>query len=417
MQQYNNYYSEGFENDSDSEYEGFENDSDSEYEGFKAKKVNLKKSASKTGKAISKSAKKTGKAIKNSKTGKAISKAAKKTGKAISKAAKKVDKALGISKKAKSFKRAVIDPELVRAQTMARIAQEQLKENEFARIAAQKQSAQLMSSIGKQVQNPDLKEFNIKKGDVKKSASLIFIAFALVLATIVYVIHSFKYGESYVNKLILDPSNTSSGGFIFNAIMVLIILALVAFLSIVFKGLILRNDITKKHVLDMITSTLTIGIPIFAITLIIINSLPLMHRSFENTFGYWWISGKKLKELTRKMFGGNGNYNDYSIIATQMNEYNVKAYLTCMKENPDVNLPSLNRFPGIFIGKDYFDQKTGQLKFSVPDKLNPDDKVKDLYDFTNLIVTKTSWGKAMWSIFATIGVFYGVNLLSGNINP
>jgi len=391
---------EGFNGDSDSENEGFNGDSDSENEGFKAKSK-----ASKSNKANSKSAKKTGKAIKNSKLGKAVSKAA-----------KKMNKALGISKKAKKFKRAVIDPALIRAQTQARIAQEQLKENELARSAAQKQSAQLMSSISKQVQNPDLKAFNTKKVNIKKSASLIFVAFTLVLAAIVYFIYSFKYGESYVNKIILDPTTSSGSGFVFNAIMVLAILAFIAFFSIIFKGLILRKDITKKHVIDMITSTMTIGLPIFAITLIIIESLPLMHRSFENTFGYWWISGKPLKLLTGKMFGSNGNYNDYSIIATQMNEYNVKAYLTCMKENSDVNLPSLNRFPGIFIGKDYIDPKTGQLKLSVPDKFNQDEKVKDLYDFTNLIVKKTTWGKAMWSIFATVGVFYGVNLLSGNLH-
>jgi hypothetical protein len=408
MQQYNNYYSEGF--DDDSQDEGFDDD-DSQNEGFKSKKskpTKLSKSIAKSNKAIAKSAKKTGKAIKNSKLGKAVSKAIKKT-----------DKALGISKKAKKFKRAVIDPALILAQTQARIAQEQLKENENARRAAQKLAAGLKSSIEKTVQNPDLKAFNTKKMDVNKSASLIFAGSALVLMIIIYAINSFKYGKSYINQMISDDANKpSSGGIMFNTIVIVLLIAFMAFFSIIFKALILKKDIAKKDVLSIITSHVTIGLPILAITLIIINSLPLMQRSFENTFGYWWIQGSKLKELTRKMFGGeNGNYNDYSIIATQINEHNIKAYLTCMKkEGGGVNLPSLNRFPGINLADKFFDKQTGKLNLIVPSESNKDPDIAVLYDFANLIAKKSSIAKAIWMALATTTVYYSVNVLTGNIN-
>lgn len=398
MQQYNNYYSEGF--DDDSQDEGFDDEGFDDNEGFKSKK-------SKASKSIAKSAKKTGKAIKNSKLGKAVSKAA-----------NKVDKALGISKKAQSFKRPTIDPELILAQTRARIAQDQLTENENARRAAQKLAAELKSSIENTVQNPDLKAFNTKKMDVKKSASLIFAGSALVLMIIIYAVNSFKYGKSYVNELISnDAIKPSGGGFVFNAIMVIVLIAFMAFFSIIFKGLVLKKDIAKKDVLEIITSHVIIGLPILAITLIIINSLPLMQRSFENTFGYWWIQGTKLKELTRKMFGGeNGNYNDYSVIATQINEHNIKAYLTCMKkEGGGVNLPSLNRFPGINLADKFFDKQTGKLNLIVPSESNKDPDIAVLYDFANLIAKKTTVARAIWMILATTTVYYSVNVMTGNI--
>jgi len=403
MQQYNNYYSEGFDDDN----EGFDSDDN---EGFKSKSK-LSKAIAKSNKSIAKS--KTGKAftklgknIKNSKFGKAVSKAGKAVGKFF-------------SKKAQSFKRPTIDPELILAQTRARIAQDQLKENEKARIAAQKLAAELKSSIENTVQNPDLKAFNTKKIDVKKSASLIFAGSALVLMIIIYAVNSFKYGKSYVNELISnDASKPSGGGFMFNAIMVIVLIAFMAFFSIIFKGLVLKKDIAKKDVLEIITSHVIIGLPILAITLIIINSLPLMQRSFENTFGYWWIKGAKLKELTRKMFGGeNGNYNDYSVIATQINEHNIKAYLTCMKkEGGGVNLPSLNRFPGINLADKFFDKQTGKLNLIVPSELNKDPDVAVLYDFANLISKKSTVAKAMWMILATTTVYYSVNVMTGNIN-
>ena len=401
MQQYNNYYDEdeGFDDDD----EGFDN------EGFKSKSK-LSKAIAKSNKSIAKS--KTGKAF--TKLGKDIKKS--KFGKAVSKAGNAVGKFF--SKKAQSFKRSTIDPELILAQTRARIAQDQLKENETARRAAQKLAAELKSSIENTVQNPDLKAFNTKKIDVKKSASLIFVGFALVLVIIDYAINSFKYGKSYVNELISDDAiKPSGGGIIFNTIVIVVLLAFIAFFTIIFKGLILKNDITKKITLDIVTSTVTIGLPILAITLITINSLPLMMRSFENTFGYWWIQGAKLKELTRKMFGGeNGNYNDYSVIATQINEHNIKAYLTCMKkEGVGVNLPSLNRFPGINLADKFFDKQTGKLKLAVPSESNADADLAVLYDFANLIVKKTSIARAVWLALATTTAYYSINVLMGSI--
>jgi hypothetical protein len=235
----------------------------------------------------------------------------------------------------------------------------------------------------------------------------------LVLVIIDYAINSFKYGKSYVNELISDDAiKPSGGGFIFNTIIIVVLLAFIAFFSIIFKGLILKNDITKKTTLDIVTSTVTIGLPILAITLLTINSLPLMMRSFENTFGYWWIGGDKLKKITQKVFGGDGNYNDYSIITTQLFEENFKYYLTCMKKDspvdPDINI---NRFRNVFIDKSYFDEN-GKIKMRVPDKNKPDEKVQDLYDLLKMVVRKRHVSVATWVSFSVIATLYTSHLVN-----
>ena len=117
------------------------------------------------------------------------------------------------------------------------------------------------------------------------------------------------------------------------------------------------------------------------------------------------------------MFGGeNGNYNDYSVIATQINEHNMKAYLTCMKkEGGGVNLPSLNRFPGINLADKFFDKDSGKLKLEVPSESNPNADVSVLYDFANLIVKKTSIARAMWMAMATTTAYYSINVLMGSV--
>jgi hypothetical protein len=162
----------------------------------------------------------------------------------------------------------------------------------------------------------------------------------------------------------------------------------------------------------VLTNVLTIGLPIIGITVLTINNLPLMMRTFENTFGYWWIGGDKLKKITQKVFGGDGNYNDYSIITTQLFEENFKYYLTCMKKDspvdPDINI---NRFRNVFIDKSYFDEN-GKIKMRVPDKDKPDEKVQDLYDLLKMVIRKRHVSVATWVSFSVIATLYTSHLVN-----
>ena len=223
-----------------------------------------------------------------------------------------------------------------------------------------------------------------------------------------------KYSNSHIadliddmNKLPDDKTPPKSGNsMLMNAGLIIVILAIITFFSVIFKGLVLKTDITKKHVLNIATSVLTVGLPILAITLLTVNNLPLMMRSFENTFGFSWINGDKLKELTQKLFGGNNNYNDYTIIATQLFEENFKYYLSCMKKgsavDPNINL---NRFKNVFIDDSYFDEN-GKIKIKVPNPDKPDEKVQDLFDLFTMVTRKRHISVAIWTSLATVGTMY-----------
>jgi hypothetical protein len=85
------------------------------------------------------------------------------------------------------------------------------------------------------------------------------------------------------------------------------------------------------------------------------------------------------------------------------------------KEGGGVNLPSLNRFPGINLADKFFDKQTGKLNLIVPSESNKDADVEVLYDFANLIVKKTSVARTMWLALATTTAYYSVNVLMGSV--
>ena len=404
---------EGFEDD---EYEGFENDdedgfTDDEeegflsnlFEGFKSKKPNKAERARIRARARDKRIKK-----RNREVRKREAKRWKKRGRAISRGFKKFDKKYGISKTAKKYVDPVMAAALTNAQIIAKNAQKQMEINNISLGNAQKHMADMKSSIMKQVSNVDAKDFN-KISLPKKSSSLVFLGFALVAIIIVFALYYMKYSGGHIADIIADKPPSSS--ILMTIAIIAIILAVISFLLVVFKGAIMKTDIKQKNVISIVTSVVTIGLPIMAITLLTIENLPLMMRTFENTFGFSWIGGKKLKELTQKIFGGNGNYNDYSIISTQLFEENYKYYLTCMKKDapidPNINL---NRFKNVFVDNSYFDEK-GKIKMKIPDKENPDDKVQDLYDLLTMVVRKRHISVATWVSLGTIVTMYVSYLL------
>ena len=137
-----------------------------------------------------------------------------------------------------------------------------------------------------------------------------------------------------------------------------------------------------------------------------------MMRTFENTIGYWFINGDKLKKLTQKIFGNNGNYNDYNIITTQLFEENFKYYLTCMKKDskvdPDINL---NRFRNVFVDDSYFDEN-GKIKIKVLNKDKPDEKTQDLYDLLQMITTKRCISLGTWVSLSVVATLYTSHLIN-----
>lgn len=400
-------YEEGFTDDDSDYQEGFTDDDEEEgflsnlFEGFKSKKPNKAERAK-----IRARERRKREAKRWKKRGQTISKGIKKFDKkhGISKGIKKFDKKHGISKTAKKY----ADRALTRAQMQAKIAKQQMEENNIALGNAQKHMAEMKSSIMKQVPDDDAKAFN-KLPTPKKSASLVFLAFAVVTVLIVFALYRIKYSTDYIADIISDK--TPSRSVLMSVGFIVVILAVIALFLVIFKGAVIKSDMDRKTVMGVISSVLTIGLPVIGITMLTIENLPLMMRSFENTFGFSWIRGDALKDTTQKMFGGNGNYNDYSIIATQLFEENFKYYLTCMKKDtkvePNINL---NRFKNVFIDDSYFDDN-GKIKMRVPDKDKPDEKTQNLYDLLSMVVRKRHISVATWISLATIVTMYSSYLL------
>lgn len=276
--------------------------------------------------------------------------------------------------------------------------------------AAQAQVAKVaqMAQVQQMAQTPKIsqianKEFNKIPGN-KKASSLIFLIFVAAMIAIVFGLFSFKYRESYINALISEDKTSSS--MLMSVAFIAIICAGIIICSVIFKALVLKTDMTKKHTLSIITSVLTVGVPILGITMLTIGNLPLMMRSFENTFGFAWINGEPLKKLTQDIFGSENNYNDYSVITTQLFEENFKYYLTCMKKGNTVDSDvNLNRFKNVFVSNSYFDE-SGKIKIKVPDENKQDEKVQNLYDLLTMVVRKRHVSEATWISLATVATMY-----------
>lgn len=238
----------------------------------------------------------------------------------------------------------------------------------------------------------------------KKASSLIFLIFVAIMVAVVFGIYYFKYSESYVINVIntlngetITSSNIS--GMFMNVAFLAIILGSIVLCFVVFKAVVLKDDVNKNDALKILASVATIGLPVLAITLTTIGNMPLMLRSFENTFGYWFIKGKSLSDTTEKLFS-NQNYNDYSIIVTQLFEENYKYYLTCMNKDykADPDAINLNRFKNVFLDDKYFEDD--KLKLDATDKEN------ELFKLLKMVIRKRHVSEATWISLATVFTMY-----------
>lgn len=254
--------------------------------------------------------------------------------------------------------------------------------------------------------NAEFKKMPVQKKTIttQNSSSFIFLGFVLLTILSVFGLFFFKYRNSYVtdligninNETIKMPSYLSS--MLMNLIFIAIICALITFFFLIFNLIVFKKKINQKEILKLLLSVVTIGVPVLAITMATIGNMPLMLRSFENTFGYWWIKTASLKETAQKLFD-NGNYNDYSIISTQLFEENFNYYLKCMNEDykPGKDAINLNRFKGVYLKKEFFDGEKLKLDAS---------EDNDLFKLLKMVVRKRHISEATWISLATAYVMY-----------
>jgi hypothetical protein len=244
----------------------------------------------------------------------------------------------------------------------------------------------------------------------KTASSLIFLVFVAFVATSVYGIYKFKYDTTYVSELIESfaagkPATSSKMSSFGKGLMrIAIICGVIILCIIVFKAGVLKKNVRSKEALDILSTVAVITVPIVGITMMTIENLPLMMRTFENTIGYFFIKGSDLSECTTKLFQ-QGNYNDYSVVITQLFEENFTYYLKCMKKDfkAEGDTINLNRFQNVFLNEAYFEGD----KLNVEKLKDPTDSLHKLLEF---VVKKRFISHMSWVAFSAIYALYICNL-------
>ena len=266
-------------------------------------------------------------------------------------------------------------------------------------------------NYGKTTYNQPEGYTNISKN--KTASSLVFLVFVVFVVISVFGIYKFKYDTTYVNQLIdsfvtRQPATSSKMSSFGKGLMrIAIICGTIMLCIIVFKAGVLKINVGSKEALDILSTVAIIGVPIIGITMMTIENLPLMMRSFENTIGYFFIKGSELSECTRELFNQTGNYNDYSIVTTQLFEENFTYYLTCMKKNykaeGEGETINLNRFKNTFLNDSYFTNN----KLDVSQLKKEDTAIRKLLEF---VVKKRFISNMSWVAFSAIYALYICNL-------
>lgn len=251
--------------------------------------------------------------------------------------------------------------------------------------------------------------------------SIIFLCFSLVVILVIFLlVKLLNYGDSHINTLIglygkqvsnsiegAIPTESNTNKFTKSALMFGIILITIFLAIFVFQ----MSIGEKPQFGELVWSLIRVGVPIIGFTMIVIYSLPLMMRAFENTFGYAWISGTSLKTLTEQIFENpNKSYNDYSIIATQLSEENFPTYLLSMRKD----VQGISRFKDVFLNDAHLidNDNTKLLNLELSRISGPQgEKSKNpVYELLNMIVQKRYISEATWLSLAAVLTMYSTYL-------
>lgn len=244
---------------------------------------------------------------------------------------------------------------------------------------------------------------------LETTSSWFFLFFVVFVVGSVYGIYKFKYDNSHINELIDGfitdtPKSSQFKNIGIGLIRIAIICGVIMLCIVVFKTTAFKTNMNSKEALNILTTVAIIGVPIIGITMLTVENVDLMMRSFDNTIGYLLTKGDKMKECTEELFGGDKNYNDYSVIVTQLFEENFPYYLSCMKRDfvPTEKDKNLNRFKNIFLNEAYNDHIQDGEKLK-----KTDNKLHKLLEF---VVNKRFISNMSWVAFSAIYVLYVCNL-------
>ncbi len=227
--------------------------------------------------------------------------------------------------------------------------------------------------------------------------SLIYIVFSALIVFIIYFACGLNTGIDAIVSGNM-PDETYISAFMKHAS------KLVAILGFIFAFIMLYDVFTGEPLkpLKTVAAVLTLGLPIIGATMLAIYNLPLLLRAFENTFGYG-LCKSDLQGPTQALFGNaDANYQDYSIVATQLFKENFVPYLTSMTKD---SVNSLNRFKNVYLNPSFIDANSHKLVFK-------DDKgaYNPVHQLLEQIMKKRQISETVWLSLAAILTMYAASL-------
>lgn len=220
-------------------------------------------------------------------------------------------------------------------------------------------------------------------------------------------IHLFKYDNTFLEKAKAYPETAFSSNKILNIIGFLVLL------GIIYGGVgavhaMSGLEMTGKKWVELLVPVGIIGTVAIGLTMVLINTLPLIMRTFENTIGYAIIRhfGNTLNTIIKDgIIDKETSHNivDYIVLATQLYVENFKAYLGSMvKGLPET--ASISRFTNVFVDSAIFD-KDHNLIF-----MNQDQTPTKVAELLQKIIDKRAWSETTWislgTLFTILGSYY-----------
>lgn len=161
-------------------------------------------------------------------------------------------------------------------------------------------------------------------------------------------------------------------------------------------------EMTGKQWIELTIPVFIIGTVAIGLTMVLINTLPVMMRTFENTIGFSFINkGSELNNIIRGVIDTSNDVIDYTVLATQLYVENFKAYLGSMLPNI-ADGASISRFTNVFVKKSIFEN--GNLVFETGETKTPVGQLLDKI-IEKRILSETTW-ISLGALFTILGSYY-----------
>jgi hypothetical protein len=251
-------------------------------------------------------------------------------------------------------------------------------------------------------------QLNLYVSLVYEYMTILYLFGMWVIYTVIigFAIHLIKYGNTFLEEAKAYPKTAFSSNKMLNITVFIILLGLI-YGGVGAVHLMTGLEMTGKKWVELLVPVGIIGTVAIGLTMVLINTLPLIMRTFENTIGYAIIRqfGETLNTIIKDgIIDKETSHNivDYTVLATQLYVENFKAYLGSMVKGLPESA-SISRFTNVFVDSSIFD-KDRNLIFT-----NQDQPTK-VAELLQKIIAKRAWSETTWislgTLFTILGTYY-----------